>query len=197
MNEIDHETITTDAGDYTVTWFYYESAEQPYNEGLGFAFVGNRHQGTIKEGEHAEEVLTALGWQDYSSAVLARWLRIKYGLKGIREVSSDYRTSEPDSERFRAVYGLAWAPDDVPDEHADRFTDSAIEEWRAWADGDTFGWVLNDPAGNEVSAVWGYYGFSRERDYTLTEAIETAKYDAAERIKAANLAGSGFVGLIL
>lgn len=198
-DEIECETIKTDSGEYVVTWIHDPHAEQPYMESNGFSFNGrNLRVVDVEQGEHAGEVLEILRhYQVHSSAAIARYLQIKYGLKGIREVSQDYYTSAPSlSVNAGDVYGIAWAPDDVPDDQADAYTDAAMAEYRAWAEGDTFGWVLTDPSGKQIEVVWGYYGFDREREYTLSEARQTAEYDAAQRIQQTSLAGAGFVGLI-
>lgn len=226
MQPIDTETIDTDAGEYVVQWHYDEGADPPYNEGLGFAFNGGSHRIDVCTGEHSDEVLSIIGsnepyaWDSrgrahyrYSGAGIARYLRMAYGLKGIRVVDSEYHTSAPTLDRDEHIAGIAWAPDDVPDVHdtdyPSTYTDAGIAEYRAWAEGDCFGWVVTGPDGTELEdgAVWGYYGFSNEREYTLSEARNVAESDARERIAraewltaealwSANLVGAGIVGLI-
>ena len=113
---------------------------------------------------------------------------------------------EPSTDRSERVYGVAWAPDDAADWHmpeqAFNYTYCALAQWRAWADGDVFGWRLTDPAGDEVESVWGYYGSAfdtqpgSERNHTLEEATDAAQADAERRLSQANLAGAGLIGLI-
>jgi hypothetical protein len=74
------------------------------------------------------------------------------------------------------------------------YTDGAVAEYRAWAEGDVFGWVLTSPNGAKVDSCWGYYGFSRERERTLSEAREAAQAHAREAIEQTNTAGAGFIG---
>lgn len=183
MDPIDTETVDTPAGEYTIEWHYDESAEQPYNEGLGFAFDGGRDRVDVTAGEHADEVLAIIkgnlsGWRSNGNAVyrlstttIARYLRIKYGLIGIRVVDYDYYTSAPDLDRDR-IWGIAWA------------------------EGDCFGYCVLDPSGNEIDSCWGYYGYSEQRDYTREQALSSIQSDAAARGKKCALAGAGFVGLI-
>lgn len=135
-----------------------------------------------------------------SAAAIARYARIKYGLKGVVEISDGFVPQTPSADRGESFAGLAWAPDDVPDEHVADYVRGDLKQWAAWAAGDTFGWVLTGPDGEEVEdgAVWGFYGFwdGDERAYTLSEARNVAESDAAERIKQANTVGAGFISLI-
>lgn len=73
---------------------------------------------------------------------------------------------------------------------------STMAEYQAWATGDVFGYVLNDPSGREIESVWGYYGFDESRQYVIDEATATARRDAEQRKNDVNLVGAGFVGLI-
>lgn len=73
---------------------------------------------------------------------------------------------------------------------------STMAEYEAWATGDVFGWMLVDPAGNDVASVWGYYGFDENRDYVLSEATAAAEHHATDATNRANLVGSGFIDII-
>lgn len=206
--ELDRETIETPVGDYTVVWYYDECPDKPYNEGLGFAFVGGHNVIDAIEGAHAGEVLAYLndriaGWHPngcayykWSSAGIARYLRIAYGIKGVREVDSNYQTSAPTTDLGSHIDGIAWAPDDVSDDRADDCTDAMIAEYRAWAHGDCFGWTITGPDGELEDGCAGYYGFADSRDYTLSEARDAAYFDADQRIEKSNLVGSGIIGMI-
>lgn len=209
MEPIDTETVETDAGEYVIAWHTDECPDAPYNEGLGFAFDGGRRRIDVAAGDHATEVLAILqanlpsNWlhtgqaiYPYSSAGIARYLRIKYGLIGIRVVDYDYQTSTPTPDRER-IYGIAWAPSDALGPNGpDGYTDVAIAEYRAWAQGDCFGYTVTDPSGNEIDSCWGFYGYHEQRDWTREQALAAVKNDADERGKKCNLVGAGIVGII-
>lgn len=212
MNHIiDTETIVTDAGKYRVEFIYDESADQPEDEGFVFAMSGRERYASdsridIEHGDVPDEVKAVLltsgphredswDWELHSGAALVRYLTLK-GYKGVTLVGRDYRPVEPSTNRRERVYGVAWAPDDASD-HAG-YVKSSLKQWAAWAEGDVFGYRVLDPQGREVEdgSCWGYYGFSIEHDYVLSEARSAAEYDAKERVAQANQAGAGFVGVI-
>lgn len=215
---IDTETVDTDAGEYVVSFVYDEGADPPYNEGLGFAFDGGRDCIDVANGEHADEVLSLVRYhrkmnayngniydtEIRSSAAIARYLRLIYGFKGVRIIDSGYGTDKPSSDRGADFAGIAWAPDDVPekydgnDDYPSTYTDLGIAEYRAWAEGDCFGYVVTGPDGAELDdgALWGFYGFDESREYALSQARDVIDSDAVDRVKNANVVGAGIVGLI-
>lgn len=213
--ELDQETIETPAGPYTLKWFQDESNEQPFDEGFGLVRIGDRNSIDIitSTTEHADTVASLIRYHRYdnacdgniydyeirSAAAIARYARLKHGLRGVVEIDENFRPYPPSADKDESFVGLAWAPDDVPDENVATYVVAALKEWHAWAEGDVFGWVLTAPDGTEVEAVWNYYGFyedNGQRAYTLTEATDTAQRDAYGRVTSANLVGSGLVGLI-
>lgn len=209
MHELDSQTIDTQAGEYRVTWYADEFAEAPYDHGFHFAYDGQRDVIDVATDDMASEALAYLqdqvaGWNrasgvpyfKYSPAGIARYLRLKYGAKGVRIVWDGYHTSDATSTERDRIRGVAWAPDDATD--PDKYTESAVGEYRAWAEGDCFGYTVTDPSGAEIGSCWGYYGFweGGEREYTLSVAIDEANADAAERVAQANLVGAGIVGLV-
>lgn len=209
---IDYETIDTLAGEYRVAWYADEYADQPYNDGFALAVDGWEYYGAdsridIEHGDIPAEVWSVLrtsgrnrddSW-DYelrSGAALVRYLTLK-GYMGVTLVDRDYRAEQPSANRRERVYGVAWDVGGSTDQDICRNNVKLdLEEWRAWAEGDVFSWIVTDPAGNDVESVGGYYGFNREREYTLSEARAAAEYDAAQRIEQVNRAGAGIVGLI-
>lgn len=132
---------------------------------------------------------------DYrSGAALVRYLTLK-GCKGVTLVDGSYRPMDASSDRFARFSGVAWAPDDAT--YPNKYVGGQLAEWRAWADGDVFGWVVIGPDGEKVESIhWGYYNFSDMRAYTLEEAHAVIDDDAQERTETANLVGAGIVGLI-
>jgi hypothetical protein len=207
--EIESETVETVAGTYTVRWLYDDSPEQPYDNGFGLAMVRrDRWRIDHSVGEHADEVASLVEYHgrgnayngniyDHeirSSAAIARYLRIKHGIVGVLAVDDDYNGSQPSADRGETFVGLAWAPSDATD--PDEYTRIVLSQWKAWANGDVFGWVAEDPSGEQVGSCWGYFDFDAEREYTLSEAKSAIDADVAERIDRANRAGAGVVDLI-
>lgn len=195
-------TIETPAGNYTLKFHYDEWAEQPYNEGFVLITHGSRDQIAIQHGDDAlMRTATAVlgssdrgyGYDRISGEALVRWLSIN-GRHGATIVDSDYRPVDASTDRDDPIYGVAWAPDDATDPSA--YVTAALKEWRAWADGDVYGWALLNPSGEFVETVWGYYGWDDNHEYMTQEATELAQHDAQQRIDAANTAGAGFVSII-
>jgi hypothetical protein len=58
---------------------------------------------------------------------------------------------------------------------------AACDLWGAWAWGDVFGFVLNDPKGEEVDSCWGYYGTDHRKSGLLETAEESAKHHRESR----------------
>lgn len=200
--EIDSATVETDAGTYTVRWFVDDTPEQPYDEGFVLAVDGSsdwamRSRVDIEHGDVPDGVWPALqSWRysdSRSGAALVRWLKI-LGYRGVTLVDADYHPVEPSSDRDERVHGVAIAPSDAT--NPDEYVRTALKEWRAWAVGDCFGWVVLAPNGETVESVWGYYGFHAEREYTLSEAKAAIEWHATERIEKSNLVGAGIVGII-
>jgi len=210
------DKIDTPTGEYTIELHYDDGPEQPYDEGFGLALVGDRRHCDLNTGEHSDEILSLIRYHSRenayngniydseirSAAAIARYLRVKYGLKGIREIDHDFHVSEPSSDRGEAIHGLAWAPDDATDPY--KYTDNAIKEWRAWANGEVYGFIVSGPDDEHVDSCWGFYG---DEEYMLEIAhdgintdvetrLETAERITQERLIAANHVGAGFIGII-
>ncbi len=52
---------------------------------------------------------------------------------------------------------------------------AACDLWSAWAWGDVYGFVLNDPKGDQIDSCWGYYGHNHRKSGLLEAAEESAK----------------------
>ncbi|MCV7174829.1 hypothetical protein [Mycolicibacterium sphagni] len=203
MDHFDSQVITTDAGEYTVRWITDPDAGQPEDEGFFLAVAGVTQPVTPGEsGRIVWDVLSAHAdhsnywtWRKLrSGAALVRYLQLR-GHKGVTLVDGDYQPVAASTERrSEPVMGVAWAPDDAAD--PDTYVDNHLAEWRAWAEGDAFGWKLFDPSGVEIDAEWGHYGFDAMRTDTLEQARAVAAFDAESRVVAANTVGAGFVGVI-
>ena len=56
-----------------------------------------------------------------------------------------------------------------------------IYKWEAWADGEVYGFVVEDEDGNEVKSCWGFYGddgeeeAEREAKFIIARKIETTR----------------------
>jgi hypothetical protein len=200
MYELHSEKIDTPAGEYVVQFIADEYADQPENYGFSMLKIGDRRCMDVSVGDDIpaglEGVLRARDmwdWEHRSGAAIVRWLTLM-GKKGVTLVTDDYRPDTPTSDRFDRIAGVAWVDDDFTE--PEKATSVCLEAWRAWAEGDVFGYVVTAPDGSDVGSCWGYYGFDRERDYVMSEARAAIAYDVSERQKKANLAGAGIVGLI-
>lgn len=208
--EIESQVIETAAGPYTVRWLVDESADQPYDDGFGLAKIGSNRYIEVTHGKDADEIASLIRYhrranaydgniydgEVRSAAAIARYVRLKFGVVGVLELDDRFNTSVPSADRGESFDGLAWTTVEAGATDPGEATRIGAQEWNAWAEGDVFGWVVEDPSGREVESCWGFYGFDREYDYTLSEAKDAAEYDAARRVDRANLVGAGIVGLI-
>lgn len=202
-NSFDSSTIETPAGNYTLKFHYDEWPEQPYDEGFVLVTNGSRDQIAIRHGEDplVSKVADAISdkyWYEYpherfSGEALVRWLSLK-GRHGATIVDSDYRPVDASTDRDERIFGVAWAPDDAT--YPDEYVKASLNEWRAWAAGEVYGWSVLDPSGYLVDSVWGFYGWDANHEYMRQEAVGAATHDAQKRIDAANTAGAGFVGIL-
>jgi len=210
MNDIlDTHKITTDAGVYTVKFILDEDQHQPEDEGFVFMMHGYPDYVDISEGDvdpivevalynHGKGSGDAWDWAYRSGAAIVRYLRLK-GYCGVTLVDRDYRPVEATSDRNTRVYGVAWAPEDVPAAMAHTYVKHRLQEWAAWAIGDCFYYEIKDP--NDVvideDGHYTFYGFIDLRNELMETEIKPTIYaDAADRINSANRIGAGFVGLI-
>ena len=205
---LEQTPIATDAGTYSVQWFWDEDAERPYDEGFCLFVDGTPRSLEIREGFNDRDATHATVWaaiaghgrsSDWypgrtSGAALVRYLTLK-GYRGVTLVDAEYRPTPATADRDERLHGVAWAPADAVDPAA--YTTAQLAAWQAWRTGDVFGWVLIGPDELEVESCWGYYGFdATQRDWTFSEARDVALHDELRRVEEANRAGSGFVGLI-
>ena len=201
---LDSEVIHTPAGDYTCEWWYDENPESPFDSGFTLITEGGRDYIDIRQGDtdgpEAANVVQAIYDRSHSGAAIVRYLRLAEK-KGVTLVYSDYTPDDrPSTDRQDRVHGVAWAPDDATD--PDHYVRTNLQQWTSWRNGETFRWALLDPSGVEVDSCGGYFGTAWDTDptsdrmYTLETARGIAQDDALDRIKSANLVGSGFLGLI-
>jgi hypothetical protein len=221
MEPIRQTPVETPAGTYAVHWFWDETApaEPPYDHACGLLKKGGPRTIDIREGlpdrAHAADpvdaerytalrsVWSALACRRHpawdptdavSGAALVRYLTLK-GFAGVTVIDDDFHAVEASADRDEHVHGVAWVSAD--------FTDPAsavagwLADWRAWRDGDIFGWVAYTPGGAEIESSWGYYGFSSsEQQYTFECAESFIHAHAQEQVEKANLVGAGIIGPI-
>lgn len=221
MQSIRQTPVETPAGTYAVHWFWDDAMphDPPYDHACGLLKKGGPRTIDIREGlpdrpdaadPVAAERLTVLhavwsalacrrhpAWDPtdaHSGAALVRYLTLK-GFAGVTVIDDDFHAVEASADRDEHVHGVAWVSAD--------FTDPAsavagwLADWRAWRDGDIFGWVAYTPGGEEIDSCWGFYGFSStEQQYTFECAESLIRAHAQEQVEKANLVGAGIIGPI-
>ncbi len=72
-------------------------------------------------------------------------------------------------------------------EKARKYMAGEVETYSQWANGDVYGYVVEDKEGNHLDSCWGFYGI----DYCREEALSQAEYSAKTLTEAgkAELAG--------
>lgn len=191
---IDSDTIDTPAGAYRIDYITDDSAERPDNDGFGMVIIGRHDRIDVTTGAGADRVADAIR-SGMSGRAIVRYLTM-IGYNGATLVSHDYWDADATSDRDDRVWGVAWAPDDVPVTRGGDYVGAVLSEWRAWADGDVFGVRVTSPAGNVVHEVWGYYGYDDCQLYARQDAECKINADADARVDSANLVGAGIVGIV-
>jgi hypothetical protein len=176
------EVIDT-RGRYRVVLRVDEHAEAPYDEGsspilrVEYTSRGWRAELVDKTGgyapEHIDAIVAAASRFGGDTDLFERYLRMFHGTRDIvwyqsREGASYVTFDTPD---WRAHLGIA---DDAADV-------VSLEEWRAYVEGDVYGWVVEERAtwhrdGSDdthetwehVESCWGFYG----REYAEEAARE-------------------------
>lgn len=97
--------------------------------------------------------------------------------------------------QWREWQGLG--PDDPID--ADRVRESIVESFKgfaAYVSGDCYGYVVNDPEGNEVESCWGYYGWDSWHDggYMLENFESIVEFERNNRHLQTQALYKGLVG---
>jgi len=218
MESIRQTPVETSAGTYAVHWFWDDAMphDQPYDHACGLLKKGGPRTIDIREGlpdrgdavdaaryTALHSVWSALACRRHpawdptdavSGAALVRYLTLK-GFAGVTVIDDDFHAVAASADRDEHVHGVAWVSADFADPA------SAVEhwlaDWRAWRDGDIFGWIAYGPNGDEIESSWGYYRFaSSEQQYTFECAESIILAHAEEQVEKANLVGAGIVGPI-
>lgn len=204
------EKIETPAGIYTVELHYDDMDQNPLTdwdqEGMAFFVVGSRHGEMVNT---LDEVTDATG------NAIRTWIADEHHVDDIQRRFALWRaiTGSPwvlvtgDDYDMDQAYGWMVLVDTSTTYVASDgnsypslpqpvgVAEATMKDFHTWVNGEVCGFVVKDPAGNDLThggSVWGFYD---EAD-ALQQGIDEAKADAAERVNAANLAGAGIVGLI-
>lgn len=114
-----------------------------------------------------------------------RWLREHYTVVGLKRVSATdhsgmhYYTGNPrdpwDSGTLGFIIMTAEGQEEVgtPDDLVDELLDGDVEVFGQWANGEVYGYVAEDGAGNEVGSCWGFIG---ETDDMVEQAKAEVDY---------------------
>jgi hypothetical protein len=93
-----------------------------------------------------------------------------YGSSGARIYESDH---DPNGVIYATREEIAeeWGGDK---DKAAEYLRGRLATYTQWMEGDVYGYVVSDEAGNHLDSCWGFYGF----DYAVAEAREAAEYHA-------------------
>lgn len=203
------ETVETPAGEYVIELHTDQDASNPLTDWdhSGMAFWVNYGPSNYVETNTLDEAddsaARALGEfvhidsdQDEVVRRFNKWRAIT-GSPWILVAGED-SSSQSDFYRWFALVNSAGAyvasdgnsyplwPDPVAAVRQD------MEAYRTWAAGEVCGFVVTGPDGGDVESVWSFYS----DDDALEEARDVVAADYPKRIEAANLVGSGFVGVL-
>ena len=155
----------------------------------------------VKDYDLGEPIPHPEAWyrEDPTSRVMQRYLTmfggyvlaIPFDFRDYGSGGARVRLTEPDDDpasgflvlsreafdKEFGAFGMQLRSDD-PEEHtAERTCRGEFAAFRAYIEGEVFGYVVKDPAGNVLDSCWGYYG---ELDYVRTEGKEVAKQEGEE-----------------
>lgn len=117
-------------------------------EGSGYVLDGI---GLARRMHNAAHVLPVRAWDDRNGTELR--------IADDWEEANGWIYATPDSIASSIVK-------DATSEEIEAALKCELGEWQKWAQGDVYGIVIEDPAGNHVDSCWGFYGF----DYAKEEA---------------------------
>ena len=64
---------------------------------------------------------------------------------------------------------------------ARKCAEGEISEWKAWAEGEVYGYVVKDEDGNHVDSCWGFYGEEGRKDAESQAESMIEHYEAEEK----------------
>ena len=200
--EIDRTTVETDAGEYTIIEYVdTDAGESPLDEhdheGMELYVYtwGNwgkwdnyyANTGGTPASRALEYFISEYGGDD--GADVERRMRLWLRITGTPATFvSDAVNTYSDSYHYFALVDSTW----TDPRQAAR---AVMSEWRAWAIGEVYGYVVEGPDGSHIDSCWGFIG-DESRGYMLEQARDSVESDAGERLDTANLVGAGFVGII-
>jgi hypothetical protein len=214
----DKITVTTPAGTYVIALHYDLDAAAPdYTDDGGLVYLGDARTISAQFGDASHDVAELLrrhtaandSLYDHeyrSSAAIARYLRMTYGLAGVLHITRSgdrYHAETPCTKRYRGIEGLAWTPPDAT--APEDYTRGTVATYDAWANGEVYGYIVAGPDGREISSCWDFYAdpneaFTADAPLGLAHMVSQARADidndAAARIEQANTIGAGLTGLI-
>lgn len=164
-------TYETDAadpvqvGDYTARVVYDPEPTPPWEWDWG-ATVLDEYGHNFSGGD-------GLGsWRDYYSDMETA-IRDRFHPVAIR------RASTRSGPRFVFVTRDDLALTGCPLALAGELVDGCVRDFEQWAEGDVYGFVVEDATGDTVDSCWGFYG---DTEYPMSEAVEIATFhDIADR----------------
>jgi hypothetical protein len=218
LHPFDKLTVDTFAGPYVIELHYDLDAAAPnYTDDGGLVYLGDARTTSARHGDASpiiDDLLTARSVHNdnlydhemRSGAAIARYLKLRYGLAGILEVTRSgdrYRTATPSADRYRRIEGMAWAPADTT--APEDYSRGTVATYDAWANSEVYGYIVTAPDGREVTSCWDFYAdpdepFTAQAPLGLAHMLDEARAavaeDSAERIAQANTVGAGIIGLI-
>lgn len=200
---LDTRTVDTDAGTYTVAYELDQDTSSPRDADCNITLIATR----IHYGEDLSELDNVTG-NDAADA-LARFMRTWSDTDKIERAFHLWKTitgsnwnletetrGGNDWTEYFQLWDSATSPDVCPNPAQNARVE--LNYFANWREGDTFGYVITGPDGDDIESVWGYIGFDGDGDrgHVDTEIDAAIAHDVTERTNNANVAGSGFVGLI-
>lgn len=207
MDAYSTETITTDAGDYTVALHTDMDAENPLTNwdhtGMGFWVNYNSSRyvetDTLPDNDAARVLRTWVADEHDQDDVMRRYNKWR-AITGSTWVLVAGEDSASRSDHY-GWFGLVNTAETYVASDGNTYPVFAdpvgalkltMDTYRTWAAGEVCGFVTTAPDGSEVATGWGFY----DDDEALSQGRDAAEHDAAERVKSANLVGAGFVGVL-
>lgn len=200
---LDTRTVDTDAGTYTVAYELDQDTESPRdNVDCTLTLIATHTYYGYDNSElesKTYDAATALlrfmhTWRDTDKIERAFHLW-KTATGSSWNLETETRGGNDWTEYFQ-LWDSATSPDVCPNPAQNARVE--LNYFANWREGDTFGYVVTGPDGGEIESVWGYIGFhgDGDRGHVDTEIDAAIAHDVTERTNNANVAGSGFVGLI-
>lgn len=139
----------------------------------------------------------------YALRVIERWMRVKYGIRVVLPIGAGEHSGtwvyigdrahwcDPGGWDSGWVGWLfvtpaqleEWGGDEANEKQIKESLEASFTEFKAWVEGDVYGFIVYDPEGEEIDACWGFYTSESYDERVESEGIPASALSAGSVIR--------------